>query len=234
MSPGRRVLVWDLPTRVFHWALVTTLCTSWITAEAGFEWTEVHFISGYCALTLIAFRIVWGFIGPRHARFASFLSSPLNAGVSLRQALRGPHHGGTPPAGHSPHGGWAVMVMLALIAVQAGTGLFISDDIFYAGPYNSVVSSSLAGTLAQIHHINFSTIQAVVLLHLTAIVWYRWRHGYKLVTPMLHGYRDDIDANEGIAHSANVRALVVLALIALAVTALVQMAPAPAVDEYYF
>ena len=180
-GPGavRRGLVWDWPTRVVHWLLALGFAGSWLTAELGFEWTEVHFYLGYTTLGLVSFRLVWGFIGPRHARFAHFVRSP----ATVLRYLRGEHPAGV---GHNPLGALAVIALLLCMGLQAGTGLFISDDIFYAGPYNGAVSGATAGWLAGIHDTNFHVLQALVALHLCAIAFYTLR-GHGLITPMITG-----------------------------------------------
>lgn len=227
----RGSLVWDLPSRLFHWALALCLAGSWITAEAGFEWTDWHFRLGYASLTLVGFRLLWGLFGTDHARFASFLHGPAKTLASLRQVFTR-----TPSRypGHTPVGGWSVVLMLMLVAVQAGTGLFISDDIFWAGPYNSVVSSATAGKLAQIHHINFTLLQITVATHIAAIAWYRYGKHTRLVGPMLHGRKVLDNSADAIASSRWPRALLLFVLMAAAVTALIQLAPAPSADIYSF
>ena len=226
-----RSLVWDLPSRLFHWALALCLVGSWITAEAGFEWTEWHFRFGYAAIALVTFRVLWGFLGTRHALFKSFLRGPGASLENLRSLFaRTP----SPYAGHTPIGGWSVLLMLALVAIQAGTGLFISDDIFWSGPYNGVVSNATAGTLAQIHHLNFTALQIVVAMHLAAIAWYRFGKNTRLVGPMVHGHKTLEDESQAITSSRWPLALVVFAAVAAAVTALVLFAPPPPVDDYMF
>ena len=130
MGRGTGHLVWDLPTRVFHWWLTLSLVASWITAEAGFEWTQWHIYLGYCALGLVLFRLMWGVVGTRHARFGSFLRGPFQV---IRYARTLPEASAPAYAGHNPLGGWMVILLLLLVAVQAVTGLFISDDVFFAG-----------------------------------------------------------------------------------------------------
>jgi len=223
--------VWDLPTRVFHWLLVASLTASWITAEIGYDWTETHFLLGYCNLTLVLFRVVWGIVGPQHARFTSFMrgpSSALSAVPALFSRKPGTH------VGHNPIGAWSVAIFLVLVAIQAGTGLFISDDILYAGPYNGVISSSLAGTLANIHHLNFKVLTTFVALHVIAITWYALGKRTNLLRPMLTGRKANVDPGQGINSSRTGTALVVLAVAALAVAALVLLAPAPSMDDYYY
>ncbi len=226
-----RSLVWDLPSRLFHWALALCLVGSWATAEAGFDWTEWHFRFGYAAIALVVFRVLWGFVGTRHALFKNFVRGPSSTFENLQSIFK---RSPSAYAGHTPLGGWSVILMLILVAVQAGTGLFISDDIFWSGPYNGVVSSSTAGTLAQIHHLNFTALQIVVALHIAAIIWYRLGKNTRLVGPMVHGRKTLADNSEAIESSRWPLAALVFIVVAAAVTALVVFAPPPPVDDYMF
>ncbi|XOV83972.1 MAG: cytochrome b/b6 domain-containing protein [bacterium] len=224
-------LVWDLPTRLFHWLLVFCLAGSWITAEE-FDWFEYHFLFGYTSLGLIIFRILWGFIGPTHARFSTFVKGPVQVFNSARQLLnRNP----SPYVGHNPVGGWSTVLFLAVVATQATTGLFISDDIFYAGPYNAVVSSSTAGELAGIHHLNFNVLQALVVIHLCAIIWYQWGKRTALIKPMISGRKTlpAEQAAQAISHSHLLRAAVLASVVAAGIVALVQLAPPPAPMSFF-
>ena len=118
----RRYLVWDLPTRLFHWLLALCLTGSWLTAQAGYDWTETHFLLGYCSLALILFRIIWGLVGPRHARFSFFCRGPKAVFKALPKLFsRQPADN----VGHNPVGGWAVILFIVLVCIQATTGLFI-------------------------------------------------------------------------------------------------------------
>jgi len=122
--------VWDLPTRVFHWLLAICLLGSWATAEAGFDYTELHFLLGYTSLTLILFRIIWGFIGPRHARFSSFLRGPATSITSLKQLFsRQPGA----DAGHSAIASWSVLALLLLVAAQPPPGCSSAMIFFMQG-----------------------------------------------------------------------------------------------------
>lgn len=231
-QPAPKSLVWDLPTRLFHWLLVFCLAGSWITAEAGFDWTETHFLFGYASLGLITFRIIWGFIGPTHARFSSFVKGPTHVVNSARTLLNR-----TPSTyvGHNPISGWSTVLFLAVVATQATSGLFISDDIFYAGPYNGIVSSDTAGELARIHHLNFNVLQALVLIHLIAIIWYQWGKRTQLIKPMITGRKalPVEHAEQAISHNFVLRAVVLGSLVAATVIALVQLAPPPAPMSFF-
>lgn len=225
-------LVWDLPLRLFHWLLVISLCASWATAEAGFDWMQIHMYLGYFTIGLLLFRLIWGFIGPRHARFGSFLASPaaiwryakgLGAGTMLQTV------------GHNPLGGVMVVIMLVLVGVQAGTGLFATDDIVWTGPYNGAVSGAMADRLTSLHHVNFNIILAAAALHIMAIAFYFLVKKQNLVAAMLHGKKPaaTVPAHEAITRSELVKAIIVIAISAGLVYWLISAAP-PAAEISYF
>lgn len=219
------VLVWDLPTRLFHWGLALCFAGSWITAELGLDWTEIHFLFGYGTLSLLAFRVLWGFAGTRYARFGSFLPTPRRVLRELRELGR---RTPDPHVGHNPVGALMIFVLLGLFAAQAGTGLFATDDIFYAGPWNGAVSGDLADTLTGWHHRIFPVIQGAVALHVAAIAFHWLWKRQNLLGPMITGRKEAPPRVPGPGHSRLATALVCLALAVLAVTLLVQLAPEPA------
>ena len=226
-SNQRLQLIWDLPLRLWHWALVVCLTGSWITAEAGFDWTTTHFYFGYSALALVIFRLGWGFAGTLHSRYGSFLSSPRAVTDYLFKSEKPSGY-----SGHNPLGGWASVIIVIAIALQAGTGLFISDDIFYAGPYNSVISTSTADWLAGWHHRIFTLIQVLVVLHLLAVSWHTWGRKEHLIQAMFHGKKPLAGTNQGIHGHRAWRAILLAALAALIVAAGVYFAPVPEYDFY--
>lgn len=227
------ILVWDLPTRVFHWLLFLSLGGSWITAEAGIEWRELHMKLGYVALGLVAFRVLWGFAGTRHARFASFVRGPAVALRYLRALLSGP--AAPRHAGHNPAGGAMVLLLLALVGLQAASGLFVDDDIMYAGPYAGAVSRDLAKAIESVHHQNFTLLQIAVALHVAAVAWHRFR-GEPLVAAMWHGRKQaaGLAADDGIERAFPWRAVAAIGIAAAAVAALVLLAPLPPIDDDYY
>lgn len=186
MSPDAvKVRVWDLPTRLFHWTLAACVIGSVVSAKIGGNAMDWHFRIGYLVFTLLAFRLLWGLVGGRWSRFASFLYSPATLRRYLRGASRdGEHH----EVGHSPLGALSVFALLALLAAQVGSGLFADDEIASAGPLVKFVSGATSSTLSS-WHTTFGQwlIVTLVLLHVAAIVVYRLRRGRDLVTPMLVG-----------------------------------------------
>jgi len=176
--------VWDLPTRVFHWLLAASVAGSWATHELGVEYFDWHVRAGYLTLVLVTFRIAWGFVGPRHARFASFLRGPRG----IVDHLRGLRAGGTPATvGHNPLGGLSILAFLALLLLQALTGLFANDEIYNSGPLYGYVTDDQSDRLTSLHKQNFDLLLALIGLHLAAVAWYQWVRRVDLVRPMWTG-----------------------------------------------
>lgn len=174
--------VWDAPTRLFHWAVVLLVGTSWVTQHEG--WMDQHVLCGYSMATLLVFRLIWGVIGSDTARFVRFLKTPVAALRHLAGVYRGePDH----EIGHNAAGGWMVLGMLALLCIQVGTGLCANDEVSVEGPLAHVVGPANSDWLSHIHAINFRLIEAAIALHLLAILTYRVLRGHRLVRPMITG-----------------------------------------------
>ena len=181
-SGSATVKVWDLPTRLFHWTLVLL-----VIAMVWTGWTgklDLHMTLGQAVLSLVLFRLVWGFTGNRYARFSEFVAGPM-AGLRYLGTLFG--RPGPNYVGHNPVGGWAMLAMLGLLALQAGTGLFTSDDIVTDGPLFSKVSGSTAALLGSIHRRAIWVLLAVIAIHLLSSVFYLTIKRENLVTPMITG-----------------------------------------------
>jgi cytochrome b len=185
-STLRRVRVWDLPTRVFHWALVALVVFSFVTAKIGGNALTYHMWSGYTILTLILFRIVWGFIGGRESRFAAFVRGPATV-FQYAASLLGKDS--ERYLGHNPLGGWSVVVMLAALALQASTGLFVNDEIATEGPLAQYVSLATSLFLTRIHRLNQWVLVALVSLHVLAVLFYLFAKRDNLIAPMIHGHK---------------------------------------------
>jgi cytochrome b len=183
-TPGRPVLVWDLPTRLFHWLLVALVIVSFVSGKIGGTWMQYHLWSGYAVLTLLAFRLVWGFVGGRHVRFSAFVHGPRAVRRYARTLLQpdAPRY-----LGHNPMGGWSVMAMLAALVLQAGTGLFANDDIFTEGPLYPLVSKATSDGLTVIHKLNQQVILVLVGVHIMAVLFYLIIKHENLIQPMFSG-----------------------------------------------
>lgn len=180
----RRLKVWDLPVRLFHWALVLLIGAAWFTQE--YNYMDQHVLIGYAILTLLLFRVAWGFVGSDTARFSRFLRSPAEA---LRHLSHITKRESDREVGHNAAGGWMVLVMLGLVGLQACTGLFSNsgDDGTVDGPLKPLVSQSTSDLLTNLHGFNFNLIALVILLHVLAIVAYAVLKRQDLVRPMLTG-----------------------------------------------
>lgn len=228
-SSRRGILVWDLPTRLFHWSLVGCLAGSWISHEMKASGFWLHQLFGYAALGLVLWRVAWGFAGPHYARFGSFLRGP---GAVLGH-LRGSLSGAAPDRpGHNPAGGWAVLAMLALVAVQALSGLFNGGELLMEGPWHHVLDRDWKRWARACHALTFSLLLAMAALHLAAIAFYRLRHGHRLAGAMIHGYRPGPgEAGAAITGYSAWRALLLAVLAAALVWALVAAAPPPTLES---
>lgn len=189
-APGKGAYVWDLPTRLFHWAFLGAVATSLWTAEFGPM--DIHLISGHVVLALLIFRIVWGFAGGRHARFRHFVAGPARVVGYAKKLFSG---GVAPHLGHNPMGGWSVVAMLLALLVQAGTGLFANDDILTEGPLAGTVTKSTSDFLTYIHHLSSNAVYALIALHLMAVAFY-WIKGLGIVGAMITGRSTDIDTDD--------------------------------------
>lgn len=172
MSAGlsARQPVWDLPIRLVHWVLAALIAFSWWSAE--YNHTDWHIWSGIMILTLLVFRLLWGFFGSSTARFASFVPGP----AQLMRYLRGDWTG----MGHTPLGALSVLALFAVVAVQVGLGLFNEDeDGLYAGPLAALVSTDTSDRVRGLHATWFYVVLGVIALHIAAILFYRVARGEK-------------------------------------------------------
>ena len=184
-QPLQTVRVWDLPTRLFHWTLVILMIVQWRSAENS-STMDYHLWGGYAVLVLILFRLMWGFVGSDTVRFSGFVRGP-SAGIAyLKALLRGetPHY-----LGHNPVGGWSILAMLALLLIQAVTGLFANDDILVEGPLYGWVSKSTSDWLTTVHKLNFNLLLAVIALHIAAALFYLVVKKENLIHPMVSGVK---------------------------------------------
>ena len=180
--PDVPVRVWDLPTRLFHWALV--LLVGSVGCAPRLNWMDWHLLSGYTILALLLFRLAWGFVGSETARFRHFLASPFAA---LRHLAHLPKREPDHQVGHNAAGGWMVLGLLLLLGVQAGTGLFSNDDALTEGPLADNVDKSTSDWLSHIHRVNFTLIELAVAAHIIAVLTYAVLKRHDLVRPMLTG-----------------------------------------------
>ncbi|WP_048307341.1 cytochrome b/b6 domain-containing protein [Halomonas sp. PR-M31] len=216
----QRIWVWDVWVRIFHWVLVLALIVSFYTMKTeGYPLmfpVDWHARAGYTVLGLLLFRWLWGLFGSRHARFLNFLRSPLESWRYLWLFLRNraPSY-----AGHNPLGGWTVMIMMLSLTLQAGSGLFLHDDILFEAPLYGSVSDATTKLLTTLHHYNGNFLLGLIGLHIVAVVVHRIK-GEKLVGAMFTGRKHLIsEPVDGPGSNAvQWRAAVMLVLAAALVT----------------
>ncbi len=181
----RPTRVWDLPTRLFHWALASSVLGSLVTGQMGGNAMPWHFRLGYVAFGLLVFRLVWGLVGGRWSRFASFIFAP---GTVLRY-LRGQTKPGEHlDVGHNPLGAFSVFAVLGLLVVQVATGLVADDEIANVGPLNKFVATATGLSATAWHkHWGQRFVMALLVLHVAAIVFYLVKKKVNLIRPMLDG-----------------------------------------------
>jgi cytochrome b len=206
-----RIRAWDAPLRVFHWALVAAVSVAIATGKAGGEWMPLHGRAALAVIGLVVFRVSWGLWGSATARFSHFLPTP----TRLRAYWQGRWHG----VGHNPLGALSVLALLAILAFQAGTGLFGDDDIAFTGPLAAWVSGDLVQRMTGWHRLMADAVLYWIGLHVAAIGFYTLVKKSVLLRPMLTGWKvvDAAQAPPPAARGGGPLALAVSVLAALAV-----------------
>ena len=181
--PVAEVMVWDVPVRVFHGLLVFGVAGAWLSAESE-RWRWWHETLGYTTLGLMAFRLVWGWVGTRHARFADFVRSPAVVLAYVRKMvrLRAPRH-----VGHNPLGAWAVLALIALTTLTGVSGWWIADG-------------DAPGWLEEAHELAANALMATVGVHVAGVLFSGWLHHENLVRAMLNG-RKRATPDQGIGQA---------------------------------
>ena len=220
-----RLIIWDLPLRLFHWGLAAAVIISVVSVNMGRM--DIHERSGLTVLALVVFRIIWGFAGGHHARFANFVRSP----VAVISWLRATRDTDAPrPAGHSPLAALSVIALLLVTGYLAMTGMFSTDGILFDGPlaHMAPVSPYL---MAKIHHYGKPALILLVLLHLAAILVYKFAKKTGLTKAMVTGRAAEapgkvLGADGGISRNRLAAGMALMAGLQLAAHALPLLRPA--------
>jgi cytochrome b len=221
--------VWDLPVRIFHWALVGAVVAAFITNKLGVRTFKYHVWAGYAVIVLVAFRLVWGLVGTRHARFWNFLRGPVETLTYARDLVAGKDK---PYPGHNPLGALMVLTLLAALGAQSVLGLFGNDEIYNVGPLYGFVSKDFSLTLTSIHRQLFYWLAGAIALHVLAVIAHKLFRNENLVRAMITGRKPHhaVPAHDAI-HSSRLWLAVFLGLaLAASLALVVTHAPAAAAD----
>jgi cytochrome b len=181
-----KILVWDVPVRLFHWVLVALMATSYFSGRAGGDWMQLHFWSGYAILTLLFFRLAWGFVGSTTARFSSFLKGPAAAFTHVGHLFR---KEGPRDVGHNPLGGGMVVALIFAVLAQAVTGLFSADTDtgIVNGPLALKVADKWVERATDFHAWWINILLILAAVHVAAVVLYLVWKRHNLIGPMITG-----------------------------------------------
>jgi len=224
-----RIRLWDLPLRLFHWSLVATVLGAISTGLIGGGWMVWHGRLGLAVIGLLAFRLVWGFVGSTHARFAAFFPTPGKIAAYLRGQWQG--------VGHNPLGALSVFALLGLLAFQAASGLLANDDIAFNGPLYPLIDKALSDAATGWHRLVVNALYLLLALHVAAIAFHARIKRQNLVRPMITGWQEGPAEQE--SRGGGLPLFVCALIVALAVTyaasgmwihAPAPLAPAPTMD----
>jgi len=180
---SRRILVWDVPTRVFHWLLVLSFCGAYLTAESE-RYRDIHVVLGYTLLGLIGFRLLWGFFGTRYAQFRSFLFKPGEVAAYARSLLKGkPAH----YIGHNPLGSVSIWLLLGLCILAGASGVLLFEDIG-------------GEALEELHEFVSNAMLLIILIHIAGVAVSSVLHRENLARAMVTGFKS-AGSDQGISRS---------------------------------
>lgn len=206
-----RIRLWDVPTRLFHWSLVTAVAVAIVTGKLGGTWMELHGQAGLFIVGLVSFRLVWGFLGSRYARFLTFVPTPRSLLAYLKGEWRG--------AGHNPLGALSVLGLLTLLGAQAATGLLGNDSNAFYGPLFALVDEAVSNKLTGWHHQLSNVLLVLIGLHVVAIAFYVGFKRDNLVKPMVTGWKEVPKGNPSAGRGRPISLIVSLLAAGLAVYA---------------
>jgi len=206
----KRILIWDVPTRLFHWLFAISFAVAWLTSESD-RWLSVHTFFGYLMLGLIGFRLIWGVAGGHYARFTSFLYSPMTGLAYLRQVLSG---SGARYLGHNPAGSQAVYLLLALGLAVCITGLFTQGGEEQQGAVAGMVSVAVGRIIKEGHEITAILMLLMVFGHLAGVAVESWLHKENLPRSMVTGMKEAPEEAPASRHYRLIGALMLVAVTA--------------------
>jgi cytochrome b len=212
----RKILVWDAPTRLFHWLSAVLVAAAYGTWRLN--WMDWHARVGDALLGLVLFRLLWGFFGSETACFSRFLASP---GAAAHHLVRVFRREPDRQIGHNPAGGWMVLLLLALLLAETLTGLYVANDVADEGPLTGLVPARIADLITTLHSIFWQALLAAVTLHVLAVIVYGVAKRHNLLSPMITGRKSLPPSAPQPSIAGSARGLLLLGCSALAAAALI-------------
>ncbi len=187
MNQIQQIKVWDPLVRIFHWTLVFSFAVAYITED---EWADLHTLAGYTILGLVSFRIIWGIIGTRYARFGNFIYSRKKVFGYLKDiaTFRPDRY-----LGHNPAGGAMVIALLLSLFATVITGLSVYGASEYSGPLATFWSGSTHSTgelLEEMHEFFANFTLLLIVVHIVGVILASFQHGENLVRSMFTGLKE--------------------------------------------
>jgi len=182
-SISPEVYVWDPFVRVFHWTVVVAFTVAYLSED---DLLTVHVWAGYVVGALVVARIVWGFVGSLHARFSDFVYAPATAFSYVRELLR---FRGARYLGHSPGGGYMVIILLIFLGATVATGLVVYGGDQQAGPLAGMFTKDFSESFEEVHEVIANITLALIFFHVSAVVLASFVHHENLARAMVTGYK---------------------------------------------
>lgn len=173
--------VWDIYTRLWHWLLAGGIFFQWLSGEVLDDQMQNHALMGYSLLGMMIFRLCWGFIGPESIRFSRFVPSWSSLTGYLSKTDNAIY------VSHNPLGALAVIAFIGLITLQALSGFFMEDEIFFTGPFYNWLSENTTAAIADIHDLAFTGILLLIAIHIIAVLYHRFKQEPFIVKAMVTG-----------------------------------------------
>jgi len=205
---GNRILVWDLPTRVFHWMLVLSFAAAWLAFDDD-RYLYIHVYAGYALLGLLIFRLLWGVVGSHYSRFHSFAHDWPSVTAYLKGLLNGQ---AARHLGHNPAGSWAIFFMLILGLIVTLSGMLTLGGEERHGPFAGLLSFDAGVIFREIHEVSAWTMLAMVVIHVGGVIVESVFHRENLVMAMLTGFKEGGDSDVAV-RPRNVIAIILMALL---------------------
>ncbi len=175
VTEPKQVKVWDIAVRVFHWSLVTSFAIAWLSAD---EWDKLHDIAGYIVAGLVGFRLIWGFIGSKHARFTDFVYNPVSVFNYLKDTI---YHKAKRYIGHNPVGGAMIIALLLSLVTITASGIAMTSNMFWGIEW-----------VEEVHEISANLTLVLIGLHIAGVIFSSFSHSENLVKAMITGRKRDL------------------------------------------